>query len=326
MLVTHTVDTRSMAKGERFDFWHELLAREVAPARVYSDHAGDFRAWARVTDLGELRLTSYRYPSLDMRRTGRSVRQFDPQMYQLALPTAGQSAISQQRRQSELRPAEFTFVDTSRPYDASHRQSPSAPGPASSVTILIPHSRLPLPPDKIDQLLAARLPADTGMGALLATYLRHIADHPEQFRPTDAARLGSTALDLISATLAQQLDLESMLPAEVQREALRARVRAFVDENLGDPELTPRSVAAVHHLSVRSLHRLFEGEQTTVAELIRTRRLERCRQDLRDPRLRGQPAYVIGARWGFPDRAHFSRAFRAAYGLSPQAFRERSTP
>ncbi|MEV0214766.1 helix-turn-helix domain-containing protein [Micromonospora sp. NPDC050695] len=31
---------------------------------------------------------------------------------------------------------------------------------------------------------------------------------------------------------------------------------------------------------------------------------------------------AIAARWGFADKAHFSRVFRAAYGTSPQAYRE----
>ncbi|MEU4553698.1 helix-turn-helix domain-containing protein [Micromonospora violae] len=30
---------------------------------------------------------------------------------------------------------------------------------------------------------------------------------------------------------------------------------------------------------------------------------------------------AIAARWGFSDKAHFSRVFRARYGRSPQAYR-----
>ncbi|WP_082593086.1 helix-turn-helix domain-containing protein [Phycicoccus sp. Soil803] len=32
---------------------------------------------------------------------------------------------------------------------------------------------------------------------------------------------------------------------------------------------------------------------------------------------------AIAARWGFWDAAHFSRAFKAEYGCSPRAYRER---
>jgi AraC-like DNA-binding protein len=39
--------------------------------------------------------------------------------------------------------------------------------------------------------------------------------------------------------------------------------------------------------------------------------------------MRGLPVQAIAARWAFPHGAHFSRAFKQAYGMSPQAYRER---
>ena len=30
---------------------------------------------------------------------------------------------------------------------------------------------------------------------------------------------------------------------------------------------------------------------------------------------------AIGARWGYPDPAHFSRLFKAAYGVGPRDYR-----
>ena len=59
-----------------------------------------------------------------------------------------------------------------------------------------------------------------------------------------------------------------------------------------------------------------------MASYIRDLRLARCRRDLTDPALRNQPVQTVAARWGFPDKAHFSRAFRAAYGTTPQEHRD----
>jgi len=58
-----------------------------------------------------------------------------------------------------------------------------------------------------------------------------------------------------------------------------------------------------------------------VAALIRERRLEHCRAELADAAHAGRPVAVVGARWGFTDPAHFSRAFRARYGVAPGRFR-----
>ncbi|MEO3829549.1 helix-turn-helix domain-containing protein [Actinomadura sp. B10D3] len=103
--------------------------------------------------------------------------------------------------------------------------------------------------------------------------------------------------------------------------SLVAQIHAFVQTNLGDRNLTPASIAAAHHISLRYLHKLFQQEGHTVAAWIRERRLERCRRDLADPRLAARPIHAIAARWGFTSAAHFSQAFRSSYGLSPRQFR-----
>ncbi|WP_167666949.1 AraC-like ligand-binding domain-containing protein [Micromonospora narathiwatensis] len=320
-----SVDTAWLPPAERFDFWQDLVARESAAARISSAHADDFTASARAVDLGVVRLGTWRYPSLELARTPRMIRSSDPELYQLALPLSGHGVVYQQRRSGPLDPSGFTLVDTVRPHGSRHSPRPATAAPLETLTVLLPHQALPLPARRVEALLADVIPADRGMGGLLADFLRRIVTHPEQYATDDAPQLGRIALDLISGTLARRLDVERELPAEVQDAGLRARVEAFVRRHLADPDLTPATVAAAHHMSLRSLHRLFAGTGTgiTVTAMIRTERLAGCFRDLIDPRRRHQAIHQVAARWGFRDRAHFSRAFRSAYGLSPREHRER---
>jgi AraC-like DNA-binding protein len=98
-------------------------------------------------------------------------------------------------------------------------------------------------------------------------------------------------------------------------------VQGFIQQNLGDPGLSPAAVAAAHHMSLRSLHQLVHDEGLTVAGWIRARRMERCRRDLSDPAMESRPVAAIAARWGFSSAADFSRAFRAAHGMPPAEYR-----
>jgi len=98
-------------------------------------------------------------------------------------------------------------------------------------------------------------------------------------------------------------------------------VQAFIQQNLGDPQLSPGAIATAHHISLRSLHQLFHDEGLTVAGWIRQRRLERCRRDLTDPGLAARPVAAIAATWGFASAADFSRAFRATHGMPPAEYR-----
>jgi AraC-like DNA-binding protein len=162
---------------------------------------------------------------------------------------------------------------------------------------------------------------DGGAGALVSSLARQLPRYLDDCGAGDGARLGTAVLDLLTAALAAQLGRGDQVPQDSRQRALLVRIHAFIEERLGDPELSPGSVAAAHFISVRYLHKLFETESTTVADWIRRRRLERCRRDLLDPALRSTPASAIGASWGLGDAAHFSRVFRSAYGVPPGEYR-----
>lgn len=103
--------------------------------------------------------------------------------------------------------------------------------------------------------------------------------------------------------------------------ALLLRIRAFIDRHLADPDLTPRAIARAHSISLRHLHNLFESEDATVSRWIQRRRLEECRRDLAR-HAKGSTIAAVAHRWGFVSAAHFSRVFRAVYGMAPRECRD----
>ena len=85
---------------------------------------------------------------------------------------------------------------------------------------------------------------------------------------------------------------------------------------LGSPELGPDSLCQAFRLSRTQLYRLFEP-LGGVAAYIQARRLVRAHADLADPGKAPGKIYEIAYRWGLVSEAHFSRAFRRAFGLTP---------
>jgi AraC-like DNA-binding protein len=128
-------------------------------------------------------------------------------------------------------------------------------------------------------------------------------------------------MDLLIVALAERLDRGTAVSFATQRRARLVSVQAFIEGRLADPHLSPSGIATAHHISLRSLQKLFEDQGTTAGQWIRERRLERCRRDLLDPALSGLPVSAIAFRWGFADAPHFSRVFRDAYGYPPGAYR-----
>jgi AraC-like DNA-binding protein len=70
---------------------------------------------------------------------------------------------------------------------------------------------------------------------------------------------------------------------------------------------------------VRYLHRILQRESIRFSAWVRRSRLEGTRRDRIN---HNTPVAAAARRWGFTDAAHFSKAFRSAYGTSP---RERRT-
>ncbi|MDG4533376.1 helix-turn-helix domain-containing protein [Streptomyces sp. AV19] len=180
--------------------------------------------------------------------------------------------------------------------------------------------------DRLDVELLCRLHPHTRgtVAPLLGPLLRDLAATAPGRSPRSAEQLAACVVGLLG-TLAAEAGLhDADALGTGDRHGLPPRLRAYVNERLGDRDLTPESIATHHHISTRSLHKAFAAEGTTVGRWIQRRRLEECRRELARPQP-GRPRPAVAAvakRWGIANPAYFSRAFRAAYGLTPTAWRD----
>ncbi|MEU3602805.1 helix-turn-helix domain-containing protein [Streptomyces sp. NPDC006798] len=296
---------------ERFDSWRTLVHSSHAPVDIWTDGNDDFRATHRLLNLGPVTVSELHSTPVRTRRTCRHIRQSDPELYFLSFIRAGGAAVQQHRTQGTAEPGETLF------YSMSHaHEGRLAPGrPTQMVELILPRASLPVPSARLDRLLATRLPAGTGLGALLRDMVARISDDPSVSDPVNAPVLGRTVVDLTTSYLARAAAVE--LPPDALPNALLFRIRGFIERNLADPDLTPSSIAEAHHISLRTLHRLFRTTGVTVAAQIREARLERARLALADPALRAVPIREIAVSCGFPRPAEFTRAYRARFGRPP---------
>ncbi|MFE0173307.1 helix-turn-helix domain-containing protein [Streptomyces sp. NPDC059002] len=310
------LSTDDLPRGDRFTWWHDRAATGLIPSVMASQDAADFSAKILVLPLGPVQILSMTYPSLVTCRTPKLIRRSDPEHLQVALTLRGAPGIAQADRQTVCRTGDLTYFDSSLPYEGWSRPQDA---PVELVIAQIPSPLIPLPHDALARLTAARIPADEGFGALLSQFLIYVTRNAHEFHPQDAPRLSTALRDLFADTVARRLDVP--LPDEDHHRAQFLRIQDFIQQRLDDAGLTPEHVAAAHHISLRSLYRLFQAQGTTVAAFIRQKRLESARRDLADPMLRAHPIHAIAARWGFPRAADFTRAFRTAYGMPPRDYR-----
>ena len=307
--------------ADRLDFVRELTAATWVPMECRAEHAASYWGQFRTSGLGPMQVVVMDVESITVHRTPALISQADPDMLKmLVVCDSSCSVVEQGGRQARLSsPGEFAFYDTRRPYEVACAVGQERP--ARLLTFMFPPSLLPFPRSRLSQLAARRIPASTGLGDLTAQFLLQLAGNVDHYSEAEAARLSTAALEVLATRLARELDGCAWTTREAHRHALLTTVQSFVLQHLGDPRLSPVTIAAAHHISVRLLHQLFHDEGLTVAGWIRGRRLERCRRDLADPGLAARPIAAIAASWGFSGAADFSRAFRAAHGLPPSEYR-----
>jgi AraC-like DNA-binding protein len=310
------VRATDVSVASRPEYLHEGLRAVLGPLNIRTDEGNELPDQVRAADLGALHVGElWASRPGGANRTRHHIQRMEADLVKVDVVAQGEVDIEQDGRQARLHAGDYAFVDLARPAHWTNSSS------VRVLAIAFPRQLLPLRTDDTTKLTAVGLNADDGPGALFSSTARQLARHLDHFDVASGVRVGTATLDLLTVALAGRLDRGGGLPPDIPQRVLIVRMRAFIEDQLADSDLTPSAVARAHHVSLRYLYKLFEGEQKSVAGLIKERRLERCRRDLLDPSLRHLPVSAIAARWGMPNAAHFSHAFRAAYGMAPVEYR-----
>ncbi|MDQ1006705.1 AraC-like DNA-binding protein [Streptomyces sp. V4I23] len=227
----------------------------------------------------------------------------------------GTAVLVQDDRAQRCAPGDVFVIDMARPYTVREL------GDFRLHFFRIPVAALGVPDEDRTVLWGVHRQSGDGVVQLLAPLLEAIADSVASYSQHVAHRLAGSVTDLLGTLVSERTVSErtdSGAPDDnADRTGMVRRIRSFVNENLGDRELSPEMIAAHHHVSVRYLHKAFVSEGTTISRWIQQRRLEECRRELARLGQATSSVAAVAKRWGFVNAAHFSRSFRAAYGISP---------
>lgn len=173
--------------------------------------------------------------------------------------------------------------------------------------------------------LAARVLGTTVAALAAKPLLRTLAQNFAEADAADLAAIEVALTELVSSALLSETVAPDGALSQAQAEHFR-RVAAAIDARLTDPALAVAAIAAQEGFSVRYLQRLFALRGESFSDYLRRERLERCRAELADPNHARESVAAIADRWGFRDQPHFTRAFGAAFGMTPTEARRQIEP
>ena len=305
------LDTSTVAPEHRQEAWAHVHAQALFPLSIGFADGTSFNGRSESHDLGSMALLRVRGDACTVRRTPRTIRAADPEHLVVALALDGSCPVEQAGRHAVLSRGDMTTWDSSRPFHVPHERR------FDLLLLSAPMHELGV--RRRDT--ARQTPGASGTGAIAGAFLRQLWRQVDEGAVAqDNADLQDALVAIVRAVHGSATDSVLTAPGITLR-TLPPRVRAYAMRHLGDPQLGPPALALAHHVSVRQLHVAFRHEDDTIAAWIRHERLERCLHDLRDPALADVPIARIAAHWGMTNHAHFTRAFRAAYGLTPREAR-----
>lgn len=226
--------------------------------------------------------------------------------------------------------------------------------PVSTSLVYKQFGRVAEVPQGGNVLLDARSPYEfqrRAAGAIVCHHLpgfllRAVTPHPEDLcaRPIMPSGLGAVLQQLVTSIWRQIDEIDdsernllmsnvaALLPAACHKESIRRpppgrephlmRVTRHIEDHLQDPDLSARSVASAIGISPSHLYATARSNGVTIGGMIQAMRLERCARDFRTTKSAAPRITEVAFRWGFSDAAHFSRAFRRHFGMSPSEYRD----
>jgi AraC-like DNA-binding protein len=311
------LDTDAIRDGDRQDAIRDAMAVASVPASLKFDRISGIAARMELCQLsGSANLFTHQGTGIRLNRTPEHVRASGADVVALAIQTHGQGRFVQGDVARVVRPSDLVLVDLTRPYEFAWV------GNGSCTSFQVDLADIGLSVETVRRA-SGTLAANPALYRLLVDHLSRLrTDIDTISRSAGAAEhVGGATVQLARALISAAADD----PSEAKTSAtLSMQIMSWLRQHLTQTDLTPARVAAMHEISVRQLYNIWPEDQPPVGAWIIQERLAMAHAELARCGPKGSVT-TIAHRWGFNDGAHFSRRFRATYGISPRSWRDANT-
>jgi AraC family transcriptional activator of tynA and feaB len=304
------------ANRSRLATWTAQYCEQFDEGELFASDLERFDAHMQVGKLGTLRFAQVTCRGSAIDRVPAPYTADAAPGYTLIVQLEGSGTLCQYGQHAELAVGDIALSDNGAPH--RHRIEEGS----SLLLLRVPGKALRAHLPSPEQFCGRRLPASGGMTAVAVSLARNLCSHAQTSLPAALQECLSRQL-LETVALSFTHSFGQLIAASSVVGGRYARARLFIEQNLGDPELGPHSVARALNVSARYLRMIFAREGECISSYVLRRRLEETARQLVDPRWRGRSICEIAFTWGFNSAPHFSRSFREQYGMPPREYRAR---
>ncbi len=307
-------DTKTLAPAQRREAWREAICEIYLQVDCMAEKQNDYSGFVREARLGAVTLTDTLCSPQSIHRQAHHTAHFDKDCYYFGIEHLGEINIHQAGSSFPLRPGNGSLYYANEPYSllcyVKSRQ----------FWVELPREAFNRRFDAGRPPLLTSVSLTSGLGRIAAEFCSTLAQESANIDEVSRKQLGEQLMDILALALHGEPGQQSADEKSVQLTRLGS-IKAYIESNLGDPNLSLVAIARQNGISLRYLHQLFRLTDTSVSEWLRFRRLQRCYDLLTSPRNANQSITEIAYSMGFSSSSHFSNLFRAQFNVRPSDVR-----
>lgn len=302
--------TDALDRAKRYAAWRDAICDVYVHVNVEADDPENYDGFIRETQFGNVAITDCLLSQQHISRRKSHLSKLDKDCYYVQFIQTGSINVLQSDASFLTTAGLGALFCASEPYDLE------CMGKVRSYYLEIPRqafgSRFP----DGQAPLAATMSTGRGLGRIAVEFCSTLASQGAALEAETRARLGEELMDILALAFDSAHRDEPMSERVVRKARLRS-VKAWIEDHLCDPALSPELIAKSNGISLRYLHALFRLEGQSVSNWVWNRRIELGHDMLLRSDHNARSLTEVAYRVGFSSSSHFSTMFRRRFGIRP---------
>ncbi|WDF74404.1 helix-turn-helix domain-containing protein [Novosphingobium sp. KACC 22771] len=294
--------------------WRDAVCEALIDLDVCIDKDTPFQGAMRLRNLHDTLVMDVQATAHSVTRDKSRIGRSHDDYVLLSRISSGSAMLSQNGRDAILGSGDFAIYDTAATYHIGLRQ------PFEMTVMRIERDRFSHLVGNVGDLTAIPVRGDSGTGRVASLLIGEVCRELDAIGDATMRQMRDTMLGMVAAALSEIREGPVRTTSQ-PRYLLIQRAMRLVEDELGNESLSCEFVAQRLGISGRYLRKLFADQGRPLSDFIWERRLVAAHNQLATQRSVQRSITSIAFDCGFKDSAHFSRAFRARFGISPRDFR-----
>ncbi|MEK9968464.1 MAG: helix-turn-helix domain-containing protein [Ferrovibrio sp.] len=302
--------TEALDRAKRYAAWRDAICDVYVHVNVDAADPENYDGFIRETQFGNVAMTECLVSQQLISRRKSHLSKLDKDCYYVQFIQTGSVNVLQSGNTFHTSAGVGALFCASEPYDLQ------CMGKVRSYYLEIPRQAFGNRFPNGQAPLAATMSTGRGLGRIAVEFCSMLASQGTGLDTGIRARLGEELMDVLALAFDSVQRDEPMTDHVVQKARLRS-VKAWIEDHLCDPALSPEVIAKSNGISLRYLHALFRLEGQSVSNWVWTRRIELGHDMLLRPDQAARSLTEIAYSVGFSSSSHFSTMFRRRFGIRP---------